>query len=66
MEDVEETLIVDIDSADKKNPLAVVEYIDDMHAYYKKTEVSNYLHAPCTFHRSLMDLFNLYGYGLFI
>lgn len=44
MEDVEETLIVDIDSADKKNPLAVAEYIDDMHAYYKKTEVSNYLH----------------------
>nr|XP_018626807.1 G2/mitotic-specific cyclin-2-like isoform X2 [Nicotiana tomentosiformis] len=41
MEDVEETLIVDIDSADKKNPLAVVEYIDDMHAYYKKTESSS-------------------------
>ncbi|CAN4095492.1 unnamed protein product [Withania somnifera] len=41
MEDVEETLIVDIDSADKKNTLAVVEYIDDIHAYYKKTESSS-------------------------
>ncbi|KAJ8561307.1 hypothetical protein K7X08_027497 [Anisodus acutangulus] len=40
MEDVEETLTVDIDSADKKNILAVVEYIDDIHAYYKKTESS--------------------------
>lgn len=42
MEDVEESLIVDIDSADKKNMLAAVEYIDDIHAYYKKTEVRNY------------------------
>ncbi|KAK4374289.1 hypothetical protein RND71_004966 [Anisodus tanguticus] len=40
MEDVEETLTVDIDSANKKNILAVVEYIDDIHAYYKKTESS--------------------------
>ncbi|KAM3199731.1 G2/mitotic-specific cyclin-2 isoform X1 [Capsicum annuum] len=41
MEDVEESLIVDIDSADKKNMLAAVEYIDDIHAYYKKTESSS-------------------------
>nr|XP_016457127.1 PREDICTED: G2/mitotic-specific cyclin-2-like [Nicotiana tabacum] len=39
MEDVEDWPIVDIDSADKKNTLAVVEYIDDIYAYYKKTEV---------------------------
>lgn len=41
MEDIddEEDSVVDIDSPDKNNPLAVVEYIDDMYAYYKKTEV---------------------------
>ncbi|KAJ8539597.1 hypothetical protein K7X08_013849 [Anisodus acutangulus] len=40
MQDVKETIIVDIDSADKNNTLAVVEYIDDIHAYYKKIESS--------------------------
>ncbi|KAL3830507.1 hypothetical protein ACJIZ3_019309 [Penstemon smallii] len=39
MEDIiEEEPLMDIDSYDKKNPLAVVEYIDDIYAYYKKTE----------------------------
>ncbi|KAL3514863.1 hypothetical protein ACH5RR_027580 [Cinchona calisaya] len=33
--------VVDIDSVDKMNPLAVVEYIDDMHAHYKRTELSS-------------------------
>ncbi|KAG5573592.1 hypothetical protein H5410_063358 [Solanum commersonii] len=40
MEETEKTLIVDIDSADKKNILAAVEYIDDIQAYYKKIESS--------------------------
>ncbi|KAK6793103.1 hypothetical protein RDI58_012184 [Solanum bulbocastanum] len=39
MEDAEDWSIVDIDSPDKKNSLAVVEYIDDIYAYYKKAEV---------------------------
>lgn len=39
MEDVED-LVIDIDSSDLKDPLAVVEYIDDIIAYYRKTEVS--------------------------
>lgn len=39
MEDLDEEPVADIDSGDKKNPLAVVEYIDDIHAYYKKIEV---------------------------
>ena len=39
MEDAEDWSIVDIDSPDKKNSLAVVEYIDDIYAYYKKSEV---------------------------
>lgn len=38
IDDVEEP-VVDIDSGDKKNPLAAVEYIDDIYTYYKKTEV---------------------------
>ncbi|KAK2995084.1 hypothetical protein RJ640_020724 [Escallonia rubra] len=41
MEDLNEEPIMDIDSADKKNPLAVVEYIDDIYAYYKKAESSS-------------------------
>ncbi|EYU30276.1 hypothetical protein ABFS82_03G007900 [Erythranthe guttata] len=45
MEDVNEEeleeAIVDIDISDKKNPLAVTEYIDDIYAYYKKTESSS-------------------------
>lgn len=44
MEDIaEEPIFIDIDSRDKKNPLAVVEYVDDLHAYYKKVEVR----IPC-------------------
>ncbi|KAK4751492.1 hypothetical protein SAY87_004974 [Trapa incisa] len=38
MEDVDEFLPVDIDSGDKNNSLAVVEYIDDLYSYYKKAE----------------------------
>ena len=39
MEYAGEEPVMDIDSADKNNPLAVVEYIDDLYAYYKKVEV---------------------------
>lgn len=39
MEDISEEPVVDIDSCDMKNPLAVVEYIDDIYAYYKRAEV---------------------------
>ncbi|CAN0927411.1 CYCB2-4 [Linum grandiflorum] len=45
MEDVaeeeEEESVEDIDSSDKKNPLAVVEYIDDLYTFYRKSEVSS-------------------------
>ncbi|KAG5250230.1 hypothetical protein OIU77_026220 [Salix suchowensis] len=40
MEDVEEEPVMDIDGCDKKNPLAVVEYIDDLYNFYKKAEIS--------------------------
>ncbi|PHU02498.1 Cyclin-B2-1 [Capsicum chinense] len=36
MEDTEDWSVMDIDSSDKKNELTVVEYIDDIYAYYKK------------------------------
>ncbi|XAR73691.1 hypothetical protein NMG60_11007754 [Bertholletia excelsa] len=38
MEDSSEELILDIDSLDSRDPLAVVDYVDDLYAYYKKTE----------------------------
>nr|GMD65253.1 G2/mitotic-specific cyclin-2 [Ipomoea batatas] len=38
IEHIEENLIVNIDSPDERNVLAVVEYVDDIHAFYKKTE----------------------------
>ncbi|XP_026450909.1 cyclin-B2-4-like [Papaver somniferum] len=41
MEDIVEELIMDIDSCDSKNTLAVLDYIDDIYAHYKKTENSS-------------------------
>ncbi|KAJ4824713.1 G2/mitotic-specific cyclin-1 [Turnera subulata] len=39
MEDIiEEEPIINIDGPDAKNPLAVVDYIDDMFAYYRRME----------------------------
>ncbi|XP_010266169.1 PREDICTED: G2/mitotic-specific cyclin-2-like [Nelumbo nucifera] len=38
MEDIVTEPEMDIDSGDKKNPLAVVEYIEDIYSYYRKTE----------------------------
>ncbi|KAG5542771.1 hypothetical protein RHGRI_015772 [Rhododendron griersonianum] len=46
MEDTSEEPVVDIDGNDKKNPLAVVEYIDDIYSYYKKVEVSSSCVSP--------------------
>lgn len=40
MEDICEETSTDIDSCDAKDPLAVVEYVEDMYAYYKKMEVN--------------------------
>lgn len=39
MEDIIEEPILDIDGCDSKNPLAVVDYVEDMYAYYRKMEV---------------------------
>lgn len=39
MEDIDDEPIYDIDSCDKKNSLAVVEYINDLYTNYKKAEV---------------------------
>lgn len=40
MEDIFEENIIDIDGDDAKNPLAVVEYVQDLFASYRKMEVS--------------------------
>ena len=39
MEDVVEEPVADIDMGDKNDPLAVVEYIDDIYNFYRKAEV---------------------------
>ncbi|CAA0836797.1 Cyclin-B2-3 [Striga hermonthica] len=38
MEDIFEETVADIDGGDVKDPLAVVEYVEDLYAYYKKME----------------------------
>lgn len=38
MEDIFEDPVTDIDSCDAKNPLAVVDYVDDLYGYYRKVE----------------------------
>lgn len=37
----EDETVVDIDCHDKKNPLAVTEYIDDVYTHYQKIEVKS-------------------------
>lgn len=40
MEDIaEKEPVADIDSSDAKNQLAVVDYVEDIYAFYRKTEV---------------------------
>ncbi|KAI4388509.1 hypothetical protein MLD38_000830 [Melastoma candidum] len=41
MEDVDDEPVVDIDSLDKKNALAVAEYAEDLQQFYKKSECSS-------------------------
>ncbi|KAK2427151.1 CYCLIN B2-4 [Trifolium repens] len=38
MEDIMEEPILDIDTSDADNPLAVTEYIEDLYSYYRKVE----------------------------
>ncbi|XWS42223.1 hypothetical protein CRYUN_Cryun17cG0149600 [Craigia yunnanensis] len=38
MEDIFEEAIVDIDGCDARNPLAVVDYVEDLYAFYRKME----------------------------
>ncbi|XP_022976396.1 cyclin-B2-3-like [Cucurbita maxima] len=40
IKDVDEEPVIDIDSLDKKDPLRVVEYIDDLYTYCRAAEVS--------------------------
>ena len=39
MEDIVEEASVDIDGCDARNPLAVVDYVEDLYAFYRKMEV---------------------------
>lgn len=40
MEDIDGEGVLDIDGCDANNALAVVEYIEDLHSYYRKIEVT--------------------------
>lgn len=59
IEHIEENPIVNIDSPDERNVLAVVEYVDDIHAFYKKTEVRHDSHYSRTLVRTQIYL-NIY------
>ncbi|KAK4490469.1 hypothetical protein RD792_001146 [Penstemon davidsonii] len=41
MEDIFEETIMNIDDGDAKDPLAVVDYVDDLYTFYKKMESSS-------------------------
>lgn len=41
--DLEVEPVPDIDSCDRKNPLAVVDYVEDIYTFYRKAEVSIFL-----------------------
>ncbi|XP_043712370.1 G2/mitotic-specific cyclin-2-like [Telopea speciosissima] len=41
MEDITVNPVTDIDSCDSKNPLAVVDYVEDIYAHYRKAESSS-------------------------
>ncbi|KAK6946533.1 Cyclin, C-terminal domain, partial [Dillenia turbinata] len=43
MHDAMDDHIVDIDSVACENPLAAVEYVDDIYAYYRKVEISSFI-----------------------
>ena len=44
----EEEGVINIDACDEMNPLAVVEYINDIYDFFKKSEVSVlFLIIPC-------------------
>ena len=42
MEDLVIETAPDIDSCDSNNPLAVVEYVEDIYSFYRQTEVNIY------------------------
>ncbi|XP_062102751.1 G2/mitotic-specific cyclin-2 isoform X1 [Humulus lupulus] len=62
MEDiVEEDPIADIDSCDLKNPLAVVDYVEDIYAFYRKMEgfscvSSDYLGQQCDINEKMRSI----------
>jgi hypothetical protein len=45
-----EEALPDIDSADKNDPLCVTQYVEDIYAFYKRTEVSISAHPSCGSH----------------
>ena len=42
-DDDDDDPVIDIDSVDSENPLAVVEYVNDLYEHYRKIEVNKCL-----------------------
>lgn len=64
MEDaMEDDPVLDIDGSDRENPLAVVEYIDDIYNFYKKTEVVSL--KTDLFHYEIVQFFVHTSYNVF-
>lgn len=45
MEDAIVDLVLDIDREDVNDPFAVVDYVEDIYAFYRETEVNNQNHC---------------------
>lgn len=59
MEDIFEESVMDIDGCDNRNPLAAVDYVQDIYAYYRKMEVTSTLfftNKKSVFHHSFYFL----------
>jgi len=65
MEDLVVESALDIDSCDSNNPLAVVDYVEDIYNYYKRVEV-NFGPLCCHFTSMLITEVELFSQMTFV
>ncbi|KAL8151823.1 hypothetical protein V2J09_021631 [Rumex salicifolius] len=61
MEDIFEEPVLDIDGCDAKNPLAVVDYVSDLYAYYTRMEAAScapqdYMSQQCDINEKMRSI----------
>lgn len=61
MEDIMEEPVMDIDTPDANDPLAVAEYIEDLYSYYRKVEV----HLESIFYNTSLIIWILFKNGIY-